>query len=107
MKKLMFMSECSISDKVDNWMYRLHFNVLFLDRNNPNLIISARMSWPIEIMKPLIVKKKKKKLSVVVFKRDNTLLLVFKRYVKREFNKLLNIILETLRMTLILDLRDI
>ena len=45
----MFMSECSISDKVDNWMYRLHFNVLFLDRNNPNLIISARMSWPIEI----------------------------------------------------------
>ena len=35
MKKLMFMSECSISDKVDNWMYRLHFNVLFLDRNNP------------------------------------------------------------------------
>ena len=109
MKKLMFMSECSISDKVDNWMYRLHFNVLFLDRNNPNLIISARMSWPIEIMKPLIVKKKKKKkkLSVVVFKPDNTLLLVFKRYVKREFNKLLNIILETLRMTLILDLRDI
>ena len=40
-------------------MYRLHFNVLFLDRNNPNLIISATMSWPIEIMKPLIVKKKK------------------------------------------------
>ena len=59
MKKLMFMSDCSISDKVDNWMYRLHFNVLFLDRNNPNLIISATMSWPIEIMKPLIVKKKK------------------------------------------------
>ena len=105
MKKLMFMSECSISDKVDNWMYRLHFNVLFLDRNNPNLIISARMSWPIEIMKPLTVKKKK--IAVVVFKPDNTLLLVFKRYVKREFNKLLNIILETLRITLILDLRDI
>ena len=21
--------ECSISDKVKNWMYRLHFNVLF------------------------------------------------------------------------------
>ena len=53
--------ECSISDKVDNWMYRLHFNVLFLDRNNPNLIIRARMSWPIEIMKPLTVKKKKQK----------------------------------------------
>ena len=27
--------ECSISDKVDNWMYRLHLNVLFLDQNNP------------------------------------------------------------------------
>ena len=53
--------ECSISDKVDNWMYRLHFNVLFFDRNNPNLIISARISWPIEIMKPLIIKKKEKK----------------------------------------------
>ena len=50
---------CSVYDKVDNWMYRLHFNVLFLDRNNSNLIISARMSWPIEIMKPLTVKKKK------------------------------------------------
>ena len=62
-------------------------------------------------MKPLIVKKKKnnnnKKLAVVVFKPDNTLLLVFKRYVKREFNKLLNTILETLKMTSILDLRDI
>ena len=58
-------------------------------------------------MKPLTVKKKKKKIAVVVFKPDNTLLLVFKRYVKREFKKLLNIILETLRMTLILDLRDI
>ena len=62
-------------------------------------------------MKPLIVKKKNnnnnKKLAVVVFKPDNTLLLVFKRYVKREFNKLLNIIQETLRMTSILDLRDI
>ena len=61
-------------------------------------------------MKPLIVKKKKKKkkkLAVVVFQPDNTLLLVFKRYGKREFNKLLNIILETLTMTLILDLRDI
>ena len=58
-------------------------------------------------MKPLTVKKKKKKLAVVVFKPDNTLLLVFKRYVKREFKKLLNIILETLTMTLILDLRDI
>ena len=96
---------CSISDKLDNWMYRLHFNVLFLDRNNSNLIISARMSWPIEIMKPLTVKKKK--IAVVVFKPDNTLLLVFKQYVKREFKKLLNIILETLTMTLILDLRDI
>ena len=60
-------------------------------------------------MKPLTVKKKKrkKKLPVVVFKPDNTLLLVFKRNIKREFKKLLNIILETLRMTLILDLRDI
>ena len=86
-------------------MYRLHFNVLFLDRNNSNLIISARMSWPIEIMKPLTVKKKK--IAAVVFKPDNTLLLVFKRYVKREFKKLLNIILETLTVTLILDLRDI
>ena len=56
-------------------------------------------------MKPLTVKKKK--IAVVVFKPDNTLLLVFKRYVKREFKKLLNIILETLTMTLILDLRDI
>ena len=97
--------ECSISDKADNWMCRLHFNVLFLDRNNPNLLISARMSWLIEVMKPLTVKKKK--IAVVVFKPDNTLLLVFKRYVKREFKKLLNIILETLTMTLILDLRDI
>ena len=46
-------------------------------------------------MKPLTVKKKKreKKLPVVVFKPDNTLLLVFKRYVKRELKKLLNIIL--------------
>ena len=86
-------------------MYRLHFNVLFLDRNNSNLIISARMSWPIEIMKPLTVKKKK--IAAIVFKPDNTLLLVFKRYVKREFKKLLNIILETLTVTLILDLRDI
>ena len=51
--------ECSISDKADNWMCRLHFNVLFLDRNNPNLLISARMSWLIEVMKPLTVKKKK------------------------------------------------
>ena len=60
-------------------------------------------------MKPLTVKKKKekKKLSGVVFKPDNTLLLVFKRNIKREFKKLLNIILETLTMTLILDLRDI
>ena len=51
--------ECSISDKADNWLCRLHFNVLFLDRNNPNLLISARMSWLIEVMKPLTVKKKK------------------------------------------------
>ena len=59
-------------------------------------------------MKPLTVKKKKKKkkLAVVVFKPDNTLLLVFKRYVKRELKKLWNIILETPIMTLILDLRD-
>ena len=48
-------------------------------------------------MKPLTIKKKEKKekegkkLAVVVFKPDNTLLLVFKRYVKREFKKLLNI----------------
>ena len=39
-------------------------------------------------MKPLTVKKKK--IAVVVFKPDNTLLLVFKRYVKREFKKLFN-----------------
>ena len=55
--------ECSISDKADNWMCQLHFNVLFLDRNNPNLLISARMSWLIEVMKPLTVKKKKKSQS--------------------------------------------
>ena len=36
-----------------------------------------------EIMKPFTVKKKKK-LAVVVFKPDNTHLLVFKRCVKRE-----------------------
>ena len=46
-------------------------------------------------MKPFTVKNKKK-LAVVVFKPDNTHLLVFKRCVKREFKKLLNIILETL-----------
>ena len=54
--------ECSISDKADNWMCRLHFNVLFLDRNNPNLLISARMSWLIEVM-PLTVKKKNRSRS--------------------------------------------
>ena len=57
-------------------------------------------------MKPL-TGKKIKILAVVVFKPDDTLLLVFKRYVKTEFKKLLNIILETFTMTLILDLRDI
>ena len=55
--------DCSISDKADNWMCRLHFNVLFLDRNNPNLLISARMSWLIEVMKPLTVKKKNRSRS--------------------------------------------
>ena len=58
-----------------------------------------------EIIKPLTGKKKI--LAVVVFKPDNTLLLVFKRCVKGELKKLLNIILETLIMTLIIDLRDI
>ena len=81
MKKLMFMSVVYLIKRTTECTgYTLTF--CFLDRNNPKSKNQCKNELIYRDYEA--VHCEKKKLAVVVFKPDNTHLLVFKRCVKRE-----------------------